>query len=123
MCGLQQAVPAGGLCCLLVVCWNMSDVRLSSSLAQLLRLSCPALPSSADLLCCTGEHTCVMLQALVHPDVPNTAWLQPFVSDFKSRYIALLAGAFKVCVSVCVWFSPSSAACSFPAHGLKPTMF
>jgi N-acetyltransferase 10 len=36
-----------------------------------------------------------MLQALAHPDVPNTSWLQPFVSDFKSRFIALLAGAFK----------------------------
>lgn len=46
-----------------------------------------------------------MLQALVHPDVPNTAWLQPFVSDFKSRFIALLAGAFKVCMSVCVCLS------------------
>jgi N-acetyltransferase 10 len=42
-----------------------------------------------------GEHTCVMLQALAHPDVPNTSWLQPFVSDFKSRFISLLAGAFK----------------------------
>lgn len=47
------------------------------------------------LLLFAGEHTCVMLQALAHPDVPNTSWLQPFVSDFKSRFIALLAGAFK----------------------------
>jgi N-acetyltransferase 10 len=36
-----------------------------------------------------------MVQALSHPDVPSTNWLQPFVSDFKSRFIALLAGAFK----------------------------
>lgn len=34
-----------------------------------------------------------MLQALSHPGVPNSSWLQPFVSDFKSRFIALLAGA------------------------------
>lgn len=36
-----------------------------------------------------------MLQALQHPDVPSTSWLNPFVSDFKSRFISLLGGAFK----------------------------
>ena len=36
-----------------------------------------------------------MLQALEHPDVPSTSWLNPFVSDFKSRFISLLGGAFK----------------------------
>jgi hypothetical protein len=36
-----------------------------------------------------------MLQALSHPDVPDATWLAPFVSDFKSRFISLLGGAFK----------------------------
>jgi N-acetyltransferase 10 len=36
-----------------------------------------------------------MLQALEHPDVPDASWLAPFSSDFKSRFISLLGGAFK----------------------------
>jgi N-acetyltransferase 10 len=43
----------------------------------------------------TGEHTCVMLQALQHPEVSGTAWLEPFVTDFKARFMSLLGGAFR----------------------------
>eukprot|EP00877_Chromochloris_zofingiensis_P001333 jgi/Chrzof1/111/Cz01g03260.t1 len=43
----------------------------------------------------TGEHTCVMLKPLEHPDVVGTGWLEPFVTDFKGRFMALLGGAFK----------------------------
>jgi N-acetyltransferase 10 len=43
----------------------------------------------------TGEHTCVMLQALQHPEVAGTAWLEPFVTDFKARFMSLLGGAFR----------------------------
>lgn len=43
----------------------------------------------------TGEHTCVMLQALQHPEVQGTGWLEPFVTDFKARFTALLGGAFR----------------------------
>lgn len=42
-----------------------------------------------------GEHTCVMLQPLSHPDVPEPTWLAPFVSDFRSRFISLLGGSFR----------------------------
>lgn len=31
----------------------------------------------------TGENTVIMVRPLEHPDVDGTAWLQPFVSDFK----------------------------------------
>ncbi|GIM12120.1 hypothetical protein Vretimale_15547 [Volvox reticuliferus] len=43
----------------------------------------------------TGEHTCVMVRPLEHPDVEGTAWLRPFVSDFKSRFMSLLGSAFR----------------------------
>ncbi|GBF87381.1 N-acetyltransferase [Raphidocelis subcapitata] len=43
----------------------------------------------------TGEHTTVMLRPLVHPDVEGTAWLDPFVDDFKRRFAMLLGGAFR----------------------------
>lgn len=36
-----------------------------------------------------------MLQALQHPEVQGTAWLTPFVTDFKARFMSLLGGAFK----------------------------
>jgi N-acetyltransferase 10 len=36
-----------------------------------------------------------MLQPLQHPQVEGTAWLQPFVSDFKARFMTLLGGAFR----------------------------
>lgn len=42
----------------------------------------------------TGEHTCVMLKPLEHPDVVGTGWLEPFVTDFK-------VGTLGVC-TVCV---------------------
>ena len=38
--------------------------------------------SSSDV---TGEHTCVMVQPLEHPDVADTNWVMPFVKDFKVR--------------------------------------
>lgn len=42
----------------------------------------------------TGEHTVVMLCALEHFEVEGgTAWLQPFVTDFKARFMSLLGGA------------------------------
>ncbi|PNW85567.1 hypothetical protein CHLRE_03g192850v5 [Chlamydomonas reinhardtii] len=43
----------------------------------------------------TGEHTCVMVRPLEHPEVEGTAWLSPFVSDFKGRFTSLLGGAFR----------------------------
>ncbi len=33
----------------------------------------------------TGEHTVIMVRALEHPEVDGTAWLGPFVQDFKVR--------------------------------------
>lgn len=33
----------------------------------------------------TGEHTAVLLRPLVHPEVEGTAWLDPFVTDFRVR--------------------------------------
>ncbi|GLC38597.1 hypothetical protein PLESTB_000450900 [Pleodorina starrii] len=43
----------------------------------------------------TGEHTCVMVRPLEHPDVEGTGWLGPFVADFKSRFMSLLGSAFR----------------------------
>ncbi|GAX72715.1 hypothetical protein CEUSTIGMA_g171.t1 [Chlamydomonas eustigma] len=43
----------------------------------------------------TGEHTVIMAKALEHPEVEGTAWLGPFVKDFKSRFLSLLSGAFR----------------------------
>ncbi|KAK9824701.1 hypothetical protein WJX72_012506 [[Myrmecia] bisecta] len=43
----------------------------------------------------TGEHTLIMLSALRSAQVEGTAWLDPFVGDFKVRFMALLAGAFR----------------------------
>ncbi|GIL51445.1 hypothetical protein Vafri_7426 [Volvox africanus] len=43
----------------------------------------------------TGEHTCVMVRPLEHPGVEGTAWLRPFVDDFKSRFMSLLGSAFR----------------------------
>eukprot|EP00798_Chlamydomonas_sp_ICE-L_P008257 gene8257-1526_t len=42
----------------------------------------------------TGENTIIMLKTLLHPEVEGTAWLDPFVKDFKCRYMSLMAGAF-----------------------------
>lgn len=42
-----------------------------------------------------GEHTVVMLHPLQSALVEGTAWLDPFVQDFKARFMSLLAGAFK----------------------------
>ncbi|KAL6744873.1 tRNA binding domain-containing protein, partial [Haematococcus lacustris] len=44
----------------------------------------------------TGENTLIMMTALEHPDVAGgTAWLDPFVRDFKQRFMVLLGGAFR----------------------------
>lgn len=36
-----------------------------------------------------------MVRPLEHPEVEGTAWLSPFVSDFKGRFTSLLGGAFR----------------------------
>lgn len=46
-------------------------------------------------LCCSGEHTVVMLHPLQSQLVEGTAWLHPFVHDFRTRFLTLLAGAFR----------------------------
>ena len=43
----------------------------------------------------TGEHTVIMLKALESPDVVDSAWLEPFVSDFRTRFASLLGGSFR----------------------------
>jgi N-acetyltransferase 10 len=43
----------------------------------------------------TGEHTIIMLRALRSPDVADPSWLEPFVSDFRTRFASLLAGSFR----------------------------
>lgn len=47
------------------------------------------------LLCLTGEHTVVMLRPLQSQLVEGTAWLDPFVQDFRTRFLTLLSGAFR----------------------------
>lgn len=42
-----------------------------------------------------GEHTVVMLHPLQSQLVEGTAWLDPFVHDFRTRFLSLLAGAFR----------------------------
>jgi N-acetyltransferase 10 len=43
----------------------------------------------------TGEHTIIMLRTLHSPDVADPSWLEPFVSDFRTRFTSLLAGSFR----------------------------
>lgn len=43
----------------------------------------------------TGEHTVVMLHPLQSQLVEGTAWLHPFVQDFRTRFLTLLSGAFR----------------------------
>jgi N-acetyltransferase 10 len=43
----------------------------------------------------TGEHTIIMLRALRSPDVEDPTWLEPFVSDFRTRFSSLLSGSFR----------------------------
>jgi N-acetyltransferase 10 len=38
----------------------------------------------------------IMLSALKSDRVEGTAWLQPFLQDFRTRFLTLLAGAYKV---------------------------
>jgi len=38
----------------------------------------------------------IMLSALKSDKVEGTAWLQPFQQDFRTRFLTLLAGAYKV---------------------------
>ena len=42
-----------------------------------------------------GEHTVVMLRPLNSPEVESTTWLQPFLQDFRCRFMALLPAAFR----------------------------
>ena len=42
-----------------------------------------------------GEHTVVMLRPLNSPEVDSTTWLQPFLQDFRCRFMALLPAAFR----------------------------
>ena len=42
-----------------------------------------------------GEHTVVMLHPLQSAVVEGTGWVDPFVQDFRARFMTLLAGAFK----------------------------
>lgn len=42
-----------------------------------------------------GEHTVIMLRPLRSPDVADTAWLAPFVTDFRGRFMQLLSGALR----------------------------
>lgn len=39
-----------------------------------------------------GEHTVIMLRPLQSPDVADPGWLDPFVADFRGRFMTLLAG-------------------------------
>lgn len=43
----------------------------------------------------TGEHTMLMLKALRSDELSGTTWLDPFVSDFRVRFMSLLGGAFR----------------------------
>lgn len=83
------------LIAMLLLATGVDDPAVASVCLTLAPPGCNHFPLSH-----AGEHTCVMLQALFHPDVPNTSWLQPFVSDFKSRFVALLAGAASTHASV-----------------------
>lgn len=42
-----------------------------------------------------GEHTCIVVKPLRSAEVEGTAWLGPFVADFRVRLMALLPSAFK----------------------------
>ncbi|BDA49001.1 RNA cytidine acetyltransferase [Coccomyxa sp. Obi] len=43
----------------------------------------------------TGEHTVIMLRALQSAEVESGDWLDPFLTDFRCRYMALLPGPFR----------------------------
>jgi tRNA(Met) C34 N-acetyltransferase TmcA len=44
-----------------------------------------------------GEHTVIMLRPLQSPEVENTDWLDPFLQDFRCRFMSLLPGAHPPC--------------------------
>lgn len=46
-----------------------------------------------------GEHTCIVIRPLASAEVEGTAWLEPFVADFRVRLMALLPSAFKCAFS------------------------
>lgn len=63
----------------------------------------------------TGEHTCIMLRALDASDLETSAaegWLTGYTSDFRRRFISLLAYQFQA-------FSPSLALQLLEAPGAK----
>eukprot|EP01017_Pseudomicrothorax_dubius_P004187 TRINITY_DN10786_c0_g2_i1.p1 TRINITY_DN10786_c0_g2~~TRINITY_DN10786_c0_g2_i1.p1 ORF type:complete len:405 (-),score=159.46 TRINITY_DN10786_c0_g2_i1:521-1735(-) len=41
----------------------------------------------------TGEHSCIMLKALAHPELPS-GWLNAYTSDFRRRLVSLLSMDF-----------------------------
>ena len=43
----------------------------------------------------------MVLRPLRSPEVEGTAWLQPFYSDFRLRFMSLLPGAFRSDPSTC----------------------
>lgn len=43
----------------------------------------------------TGEHSVLMMKPLRSEDVNNPQWLNPFVGDFKQRFLSLLNGPFR----------------------------
>ena len=56
------------------------------------RISLLTLLLSTNLPAAAGEHTVIMLRPLQSAEVADTAWLAPFVSDFRTRFMALLEG-------------------------------
>lgn len=43
----------------------------------------------------TGENSCICVHPLDTPAIENRDWLEPFVSDFKTRFISLLSNTFR----------------------------
>lgn len=70
-----------------------STMRKCTHAAPVHSLTKPATPNRPPPPC-AGEHTVIMLRPLRSPDVVDTAWLAPFVTDFRGRFMQLLAGAF-----------------------------
>ena len=42
----------------------------------------------------TGENSCICIHPLSTSDIENSDWLEPFVSDFKTRFTTLLGSSF-----------------------------
>lgn len=63
----------------------------------MLMIICHHAAEDGAVCCCTGEHTVIVLRALDSLEIQERAgtWLNPFVADFRSRFMALLPGAFR----------------------------